>query len=76
MTRGFSAISRIAHHVADIYAEISYAQRRMDAIRTTPDRYIGADHAPDSYPEFLFRTSGALLHEPSAAARARGRLVG
>jgi hypothetical protein len=27
--------------------------------------------APDTYQEFLARTSGALLHEPSARKRAR-----
>jgi hypothetical protein len=76
MTRGMIAIGQIARRMATIHAEISYAQHRMDAIRTTPDRFTGSDQAADDYPEFLFRTSGALLHEPSAACRSRGRDVG
>ena len=75
MTRGMTAIHQIARRIAAIHAEISYAQHRIAAMQTTPDRFIGADQAPDDYPEFLFRTSGALLHEPSAACRSRGRDV-
>ena len=29
--------------------------------------------APEDYAEFLFRTSGLLLHEPAAAGRAHGQ---
>ena len=44
----------------------------MMAVSTAPDRYTARpDAAPDTYAEFLFRTSGLLLHEPSARARAR-----
>jgi hypothetical protein len=42
-----------------------------------PDAYLdGRDKAPADYTEFLFRTSGALLHEPGAARRANGQFVG
>jgi hypothetical protein len=44
----------------------------MLVLRTATDRYHehpGA--APDTYDEFLTRTSGALLHEPSARKRLR-----
>jgi hypothetical protein len=65
-------IRRIIRKVAEIIAECSYAQRRMTALATAPDRFIAApDQAPDDYAEFLFRTSGALRHEPSARARER-----
>jgi hypothetical protein len=33
------------------------------------------DSAPQTYGEFLFRTSGPLLHEPSATARLSGHGV-
>jgi hypothetical protein len=55
-------------------AECDYAQRRLFELRTTPDAYlIDADKAPDDYAEFLFRTSSALLHEPTADGRVHNR---
>jgi hypothetical protein len=72
-----SALTRFGRRVADIVAECNYAQRRAFALRTTPDVYLAdRDHAPDDYAEFLFRTSSALLHEPTASGRAHGRPVG
>ena len=70
-------LARFGRRVADIVAECNYAQRRMLALRTSPDAY-GTDRnkAPDTYAEFLFRTSNALLHEPAASGRAHGRPVG
>ena len=70
-------LTRIARRIAAVLAEIGYAQRRLDAIRMNADSYLpDADKAPQTYAEFRFRTSGMLLHEPSADRRARGRLVG
>jgi len=58
---------RVARRIAAIYAEISYAQQRLDAIRTNPDLYLtDADKMPETYAEFLFRTSGVLVPEPAA----------
>lgn len=58
--------------VAAIVRECSDAQRRMAALRVAPDRFgTRPDAAPDTYAEFLFRTSGPLRHEPSARARVR-----
>ena len=72
-----SALARFGRFVADFVAECNYAQRRMLALRTNPGAYrVGGAKAPDDYAEFLFRTSGALLHEPAAAGRAQGRPVG
>ena len=77
MTAMISALARFGRRVADLVAECNYAQRRMLALRTSPDVY-GADRnkAPDTYAEFLFRTSSALLHEPAASGRGHGRPVG
>jgi hypothetical protein len=61
----------LARRIAAVLAECRYAQRRMAVLRTAADKYSSQpDKAPDNYAEFLFRTSGVLLHEPSARARA------
>ena len=77
MARWTSALARVGSRVADIVAECNYAQRRMLALRTSPDLYgVGQNKTPDTYAEFLFRTSDAPLHEPTAAGRSHGRPVG
>lgn len=73
MTLRNTALIRVARRIAAIHAEISYAQHRVDAIRTNPDLYLtDGDKMPETYAEFLFRTSGVLVREPIAA---RGQLV-
>jgi hypothetical protein len=65
-----AAARRLARTLGAVVAECSYAQRRAAALRASPDSYQFAPHQPpDTYEEFLFRTSGPLLHEPSAAIR-------
>ncbi len=72
-----AALARFGQRVAAVLAECNYAQRRVTIFRITPDVYLAErDKAPDDYAEFLFRTSGALLREPTAGHRADGRLVG
>jgi hypothetical protein len=72
-----NALARFGRRVAEIVAECNYAQRRVLALRTSPDVYLAdGNRAPDDYAEFLFRTSSALLHEPAASGRAHGRPVG
>jgi hypothetical protein len=69
-----SALRRLAHRIAMIVEECRYAQRRMAQLRLAPDRYLAQPgRVPDTYAEFLFRTSGPLAHERSASARAAGR---
>jgi hypothetical protein len=71
-----NALTRFGRRVAGLVAECDYAQRRLFELRTTPDAYlIDGDKAPQDYAEFLFRTSSALLHEPTAAGRTHGRAV-
>ena len=42
----------------------------MLQLRLAPDRYvINNDQAPATFAEFLFRTSGLLIHEPAADKR-------
>jgi len=72
-----TALGRLGQRVAMIIAECNYAQQRVATLRMTPDAYLdNRDKAPADYAEFLFRTSGALLHEPGAARRANGQFVG
>ncbi len=70
----WSLLARFGKRIATVIGEVDYAQRRSFAIMTTPDSYLtDRDHAPDTYADFLFRTSGGLLHEPASAQRAHGR---
>ena len=62
---------RLAHGVRAIIAECAHAQRRLTELTTSPDRYLlEPDAAPDTYAEFLFRTSGLLRREAPARTRA------
>jgi hypothetical protein len=63
-------LARFARRVRAIVAECVQAQRRLAELTTAPDRYLPSpDAAPDTYEEFLFRTSGLMRHEPPARAR-------
>jgi hypothetical protein len=71
-----SILWTILRRVAAVIAECNYAQRRIAALRASPDGYLTRpDLAPDTYREFLFRTSGSLVHEPSAIRRSHGRAI-
>jgi hypothetical protein len=71
--RPSGALQQLARKVARIIAECQYAQHRMAVLRMAPDSYLMAPRgAPDTYGEFLFRTSGPLPHEPSAHRRGTG----
>jgi hypothetical protein len=62
---------RFARRVRDIVLECAQAQRRLAELTTAPDRYLMTPNAaPDTYEEFLFRTSGLMRREPSARVRA------
>lgn len=65
---------RLAGRVAAAVAECNDAARLMAVLTTAPDHYVfRSDTVPDTYAEFLYRTSGLLVHEPSARARAAAR---
>ena len=67
-----TTVRRVAGKLADAVREMNEAQRLTLVLRTATDRYLeNPDAAPDTYGEFLARTSGALLHEPPARKRAR-----
>jgi len=72
-----TGLARFARRIAGVMAEIDYAQRRLTTLTTSADLYLAdGDRIPDTYAEFLFRTSSPLLHEPDAAGRARSRPAG
>ena len=64
-----------AHTITAVVTECNQATRTMSQLRMAPDRFLpDSGQAPDDYAEFLFRTSGSLVHEPSARQRlAAGR---
>jgi len=67
-----TTVRRVAGKLADAVREMNEAQRLMLVLQTAPDRYADNPHAaPDTYDEFLARTSGALLHEQPARKRIR-----
>jgi len=66
-----AAISRLARWIADFAAECHYAARRSVELASSPDMFLNhPSAAPDTYDEFLFRTSGLRRHEPPASERA------
>jgi hypothetical protein len=67
-----ATVRRVAGKLADTVREMNEAQRLMLVMRTATDRYVERSQAaPDTYDEFLLRTSGVLLHEPPARKRIR-----
>ncbi len=59
-----------AHTITAVVTECNQATRTMTQLRMAPDRFLpDSGQAPDDYAEFLFRTSGSLVHEPSARQR-------
>jgi hypothetical protein len=67
------AVRHAAAAVADVVRECNYASRRLLELRLFPDLPgAGGDCAPDTYEDFLWRSSVALWREPSARRRAAG----
>ncbi len=76
LLRAARALLRAARRVGSALAEADRQQRRHAALVASLDRYLPhPDAAPDTYAEFLARTRGILVHEPSARARLAGRSV-
>jgi hypothetical protein len=66
----------VARRISQIISECNEAQRRLTIRRLAYDPNLPEpDVAPDTYAEFLLRTSGPLLREPSARQRLAGRAV-
>jgi hypothetical protein len=70
-------LRRLARRVGAAISEANYAQRRLMSLAAAYDSYLTEpDLPPENYAEFLLRTSGPLLHEPSARQRLAGRDIG
>jgi hypothetical protein len=67
-----TTVLRVAGKLADAVREMNEAQRLMFVLQNAMDRQVeNPGAAPDTYDEFLARTSGVLLHEPPARKRIR-----
>ena len=67
---------KVARRIRQIFSECNSAQRLLTVRRLAFDRQLPEpDKAPDTYREFRLRTSGPLLHEPSARQRQAGRAI-
>ena len=69
-----SRILRFARQTRRVLSEINEANKRVTAMRLGYGM-AESDRAPDTYAEFLFRSSLVTLHEPSAHRRGAGRRV-
>lgn len=70
-------VRRIAQRVTAVVREMNEAQQRLLTLRMATDRHLFNPAAPpDTYEEFLLRTSGLLMREPSADKRTGGRSRG
>jgi hypothetical protein len=73
-SRRASRVVRIARRLSYVAGEISYAQKRLFAVRLGYG-VAESDRAPDTYTDFLLRSAAAVTHEPPARSRACGRQV-
>jgi hypothetical protein len=66
----------VARRISQIISECHAAQRLLTIRRLAYDSTLPEPNAaPATYAEFLLRTSGPLLREPSARQRQAGRAV-
>ena len=71
-----NVLRTMARRVAAAFDDYRYAQRRLAQIQTNPNAHVfHPAQAPDTYQEFLFRTSAPITHEPSATQRSLGRAI-
>jgi hypothetical protein len=74
--RAARALLRVLRRLGSSIAEMHRQQQRLNIVSMSPDRHLmNPDTPPQTYSEFLARTRGALLHEPSARARLAGRAI-
>ena len=69
-------LRRFARRIAAAVAECHDAQRHLYVRYAAADTHLpDPDRPPDTYQEFLFRTSGPLHREPTAEQRTHGQPV-
>lgn len=70
------ALLRSARRFGSVLADMHRQQQRLYKINQSIDHYLpNSDAPPQTYSEFLTRTRGVLLHEPSARARLAGHAI-
>jgi len=70
-----AALRRLPRRIAAATGR-RYAQPAAAPPDARPERYLlGPGGTPQTYQEFLFRTSGQLRHEPPAVSRSNGHSV-
>ena len=71
------AVACFALRVLAVVADLNRAQRWATVPSLACDRYLDRPgQPPQAYGEFLAQAAGPLLHEPSAAARRAGQMIG
>ena len=73
-SRRASWVVRLARRVSYTVSEMQYASKRASELKFSSG-LAESDRAPNTYAEFLLRTSAGLRHEPTAHGRATGRQV-
>jgi hypothetical protein len=70
MSKAARPVRRITRNLLAILTDWAYAQRKLTELRLAPEQYVYKRNAvPQTYAEFLYRTSGVLHHEPPARVR-------
>ena len=64
----FSTLASLARRVQSVLSEMNYASARATALKLS-EGLEQSDRAPETYAEFLLRTSVTTLHEPPARCR-------
>jgi hypothetical protein len=76
LRRAWGALARALRRSRAAVQRFNDQQRRYSAVAMSMDTHmVRPDSAPDTFSEFLFRTRGPLVHEPSATARLTGHGV-
>ena len=71
MSKAARSVRQITRNLLAILTDSFYAQRKLTELRLAPEQYVFKPNAvPQTYAEFLYRTSGVLHHEPPARVRA------
>ena len=77
MGYGLDGRRQAVGRIAELIRELNYWQRRAAVLSMAPDRFLPhPNRPPETFSEFLARTSGPLIREPSCRARMAGRQVG
>ena len=71
-----AVLLRAARRFGSVVADVHRQQQRLYKINQSIDHYLpNRDAPPETYREFLARTRGTLLHEPTARARLAGHAI-